>query len=154
MSPLTQYEPSVGEMDELESSSDERPHASTSNAVAFTSTPVTRTPRTVQASAPPAFAAIPLPHYTVTRSSNNSKTHPHIISVHAGVTDSRAGAEYPTRTSRGEKLGGALNWFEEQAKGDKRYMSWMEGLGTDLAERLGENQANGEYHDVLDERGS
>lgn len=144
MSPLTQYEASAHEEDELESSSDERPHPSTSNAVASTSTAILRTPRAAPASAPSGFAAIPAPHYTVTRSANNSKTHPHIITVHAGVTDNRAGAEYPTRTTRGEKYGGALNWYEEQVKGDKRYNNWMEGLGTDLAERLGENRATGE----------
>lgn len=142
------------DLDELESSDEEVPLASTSaayaNAVASTSAAVPKSPKKkrqsfVRVPGTTNVATIPLPHYTIKRSSPNSKLDPNVLIIHPGVTDASR-ARWPTNTTPGGKVNGALNWYEEQSEGDAKFDQWKEKLGKEVAELLKETQTTaGEF---------
>ncbi|GAA6011911.1 hypothetical protein JCM10207_003427 [Rhodosporidiobolus poonsookiae] len=82
-----------------------------------------------------------LPHYTVRKSSSNSKSSPHVISIHAGVSDGSR-ARWPTaeeRTKdRKDPSTGRLSWYETQGRDEGRHRAWRETLGVMMATQLGQ----------------
>lgn len=111
-----------------------------SSAAAFNSSPRSTTSsstrrRTVAAASQHPIP--PLPHYTVVRSTNNSRTSPHRIKVNPGVTDADQNL-WPTAASRqpGYKQGGKLSWYNCQPPTGNKHSKWLEGLGKELASLL------------------
>ncbi|GAA5824080.1 hypothetical protein JCM3770_006056 [Rhodotorula araucariae] len=106
--------------------------------------PVTQQPRKKHRSSaahgqrPSGYNPPPLPHYTVVRSTHNSRTSPHVIRIHDNASDgseSRWPAEHERRPDH--KVQGRENWYECQDRDTGRHKSFREKLGEELAKKLG-----------------
>ncbi|BGP48141.1 hypothetical protein JCM10450v2_004013 [Rhodotorula kratochvilovae] len=150
--------------DDTDAGSSDRPLASTSKAVASTparsakrpnsaspdavkgepSSSSTQQPRKKHRSSaahgqrPTGYVPPPLPHYTVVRSTHNSRTSPHVIRIHDDASDgsdSRWPAEHERRPDH--KVQGRENWYECQERDMGRHKTFREKLGEELAKKLG-----------------
>lgn len=143
LSSLAQEEEVEEEIDEIVSESDDDskgpiPSTSTANpAVAAVASSSKGTPGRPRGSAAAArtgglSASVPLPHYTLTRSSPNTAENPHVFSIKQGVTDGEQ-SRWPTDTQKN----GTAKWNEVLTKDVKKYVEWRTTLALHMAERLG-----------------
>ncbi|GAA5887360.1 hypothetical protein JCM5296_007112 [Sporobolomyces johnsonii] len=96
----------------------------------------------------------PLPHYTVIRSSSNSKSKPHILKVNDDVTDGDE-SRWPPVAERQptNKKDGKAFWYECMPKDQGRHKSFLEKVGEEMAKRLGlmkETAGGKQEHWILD----
>lgn len=79
----------------------------------------------------------PLPHYTVVRSSHNSKQSPHRIIINQGVSDANPDRWPPEEEySPSRKLDGKENWYERTPKDTGRHKAFRDKVGEELAKTL------------------
>ncbi|GAA5925975.1 hypothetical protein JCM1841_006778 [Sporobolomyces salmonicolor] len=80
----------------------------------------------------------PLPHYTVIRSSSNSKSNPHIIKVNDDVSDGDE-SRWPPVAERqpNHKRDGREFWYECMPKDQARHRYFLEKVGEEVAKKLG-----------------
>ncbi|GAA5965907.1 hypothetical protein JCM21900_006037 [Sporobolomyces salmonicolor] len=80
----------------------------------------------------------PLPHYTVIRSSSNSKSNPHIIKVNDDVSDGDE-RRWPPVAERqpNHKRDGREFWYECMPKDQARHKYFLEKVGEEVAKKLG-----------------
>ncbi|GAA5999073.1 uncharacterized protein JCM10292_003306 [Rhodotorula paludigena] len=79
----------------------------------------------------------PLPHYTVKRSSHNSRSSPHLIVINQDVSDGDARRWPPIEERQpGHKVNGRESWYECQDPDTGRHKSFREKVGEELAKKL------------------
>ncbi|GAA5871095.1 hypothetical protein JCM3774_005107 [Rhodotorula dairenensis] len=88
----------------------------------------------------------PLPHFTVVRSADNSKTSPHRICILQGVTDADPG-KWPSQAEcqPDRKVAGQPNWYERVPKEVGRHKNFRDKVGEELAKSLKLVQRSNEY---------
>lgn len=88
----------------------------------------------------------PLPHYTVVRSSHNSKQSPHRIIINQGVSDANPDRWPPEEEySPSRKLDGKENWYERTPKDTGRHKAFRDKVGEELAKTLKLSQPPNEF---------
>ncbi|GAA5981718.1 hypothetical protein JCM10908_004576 [Rhodotorula pacifica] len=88
----------------------------------------------------------PLPHYTVIRSSHNSKSSPHRICINQAVTDADESRWPSTEECQPtHKVDGKTNWYECQPKDGMKHKAFRDKIGEELAKSLKLAKGSNEY---------
>ena len=91
----------------------------------------------------------PLPHYTVVRSSDNSKQSPHRIIINPGVSDAHPDRWPPEEEySPSRRVDGKENWYERTPKDVGRHKAFRDKVGEELAKtlKLSQRESGGLAH--------